>query len=265
MISGSNITPQTLYITVSNFIAPPSTLPTANFQLTIMSNGYPKMISYQSITAAAGLLSGTVNVLTATVNAISSYAFTITTSNAITSSGLIKIMFATVLKFANQSTSCAVITNSINVVAVPICTFSSLDNSITFSNLNSSSSSIPSQTMIITVNNIQNAPSTATSPSFTVSTYYTSSTSTMVDTGSINGVAATVATIDYTKVVISSSSIITSDTGVSYYFSFVVANPIPLGGYILLSYPVSIAFDLSSVSSSCYIMLNSAAQQNTPC
>lgn len=223
------------------------------------------MVSYQSITAAAGLVSGTVTLSTNTVNAISSYAFTITTSDAITSSGMIKIMFPTILTFTNQSTSRAVITNSTNVVSVPNCTFSSLDNSITFSNLNSSSNSIPSQTMIITVNNIQNAPSTATTPSFTVSTYYTSSTSTLVDSGSINGVTATAATIDYTKVVISSSSLITSDTRVTYYFSFVVANPIPLGGFILLSYPLGIVFDLSTVNSSCYIMLNSTAQQNTPC
>jgi len=223
------------------------------------------MISFQSITAIAGSLVGTASMATTTVNAVNSYAFTITTSDLITSAGQIKITFPSALTFANQSSSCAVITNMTNMVSIPTCTFSSIDNSITFSNLNSSTSNIPSQTMTITVNNIQNPPSTATTPNFIVSTYYTSSLSTMVDTGPISGVTATVATIDYTKVVISSSSLITSDTAVTYYFSFVVANPISVGGYIVLSYPLNIVFGLSTVSSNCQIMINSGTPLSTPC
>jgi hypothetical protein len=229
-----------------------------------MSNGSPKMIAFQSITATTGSLSGTATISTTTVNAVNSYSFTITTSNSITSSGQIKITFPTVLTFTSQPLYCAVVTNMNNMVSGPTCTFSAVDNSITFTNLNSSTSNIPSQTMTITVNNVQNPPSTATTPNFIVSTYYTASLSSMVDMGTIPGVTATVATVDYTKVVISSSSMIASDTGVTYHYSFVVANPIPVGGYIILSYPLSIPFDLS-VTSNCYIMINSGTRLSTPC
>jgi hypothetical protein len=47
-----------IYITISNFVAPPSILTTDNFVLQIISNNYPKMVSYQSLQASTGAITG---------------------------------------------------------------------------------------------------------------------------------------------------------------------------------------------------------------
>ena len=70
--------------------------------------------------------------------------------------------------------------------------------------------------MILTISFIQNAPSTTKTSAFLIQTFYTESDSMMVDAGYIDGVTSTIGTIDNTKVVISSSSVITSATGVTY-------------------------------------------------
>lgn len=103
----------------------------------------------------------------------------------------------------------------------------------------------------MTVSGITNPPSTATTPTFTVTTFYNTSSSAQVDSGSISGVTSTAGSIDYTKIVISSSSLITSDTGVTYSLSFVIQNPIPIGGSIKLYFPTTIYFDLTIANGNC--------------
>jgi hypothetical protein len=87
MLSGSGtIAAGMIFITISNFIAPPSSLQTDNFTLTINSQfGFPKMVSYQTITATPDTLSGTATANRTTVNLVSSYTFSITMNDPITS------------------------------------------------------------------------------------------------------------------------------------------------------------------------------------
>ena len=86
-----------------------------------------------------------------------------------------------------------------------------------------------------------------------------------MDSGTIPGVTATAATIDYTKIEVLSSSLVTSDTSVTYYMSFVVQNAIPVGGFVIIYFPTTIYFDLAVANSNCQIMVNSSAAASSPC
>jgi hypothetical protein len=255
--------PGQIFITISNFVAPFCTLTTSNFQFQVMSNNYPKMIAYQTIQATTGNLNGTASMGSSTVNALTSYTFSITLSDSITSGGYIKMTFPSILTIVN-STTCAIISGTY-MASIPFCYYNPIDNSITLTNLNTSNNNIPAQTFTMSVSGVTNPPSTTTTAGFTVTTFYNSSSSAQVDSGTIPGVTATPGTIDYTKIAVLSSSLVTSDTTVTYYLSFVVQNHIPIGGFIIIYFPITIVFDLAVANSNCQIMVNSSAATTTPC
>jgi len=120
MTGSGNLNPQTLFITLTNFIAPPSTKTTNNFTVYILSNGYPKMVSYQTITCLPSTLSGTVSLASPIVNSITSYSFTITILDALTSTGKIKITFPNQIILKSISSSCAVVTGN-SLKSTPNC------------------------------------------------------------------------------------------------------------------------------------------------
>lgn len=251
-----------IFITISNFIAPPSTLPTANFIFTFLnSGGYPKMVSYQTITAVPGTLSGTASPSLTTVNTKTSYVFSITTTNALLPSGSFKIVFPSILLVDNSSACAAVV--GTGMASSPLCAYNSIENSVTFTAINSSSSNIQGQSFSLTVSGVTNSPSVKPSGTFSMVTYY--GTGGQVDAGTIPGVTASQATIDYTKASVSASSTVNSATAVSYSLSFTIANPIPAGGYILAYFPTAVTFDLAAAASQCHIMLNSSTSVSTAC
>jgi len=164
-----------MFIVVPNFVAPPSTASTSDFTLTILSStGFPKMTSTQTLTAVAATLAtgSTATATIPTINQVTSYTFSITTSHPITSSGYLKMVFPSVLTIANN-TGCAAVVGT-NMAVGPTCAYSSLDNSITFTGLNSSATNIVPQTFTLTVSGITNPPSTKTTGTFGVTTYYSS-------------------------------------------------------------------------------------------
>ena len=110
-----------IYISISNFVAPPSTAPTDNFVLYIVSKGYPRMVATQSITAIVSNLTGSVMLSNYTVNQPTSYTFTITNNDALTPAGQIKIFFAKVLTISITS-SCASLSGTF-MNAYPTCTY----------------------------------------------------------------------------------------------------------------------------------------------
>ena len=252
-----------IFFNVANFQAPPSTLTTSNFVLTFLSSsGFPKMASTQTIIAVTSTLSGTSSATLTTVNLQTSYVFSVTTAGAISSSGSIKLVFPTILGVAN-STACAVFSGT-GMVSAPTCTYTAIDNSITFSNLNSSAQNIAAQTFSMTVNGITNPPSSQTTGSFTMTTIY-SSLGGQVDNGTIVGVTATGASIDHNTASISSNSQVNSANGVSYSTTFTVNNPIPAGGYIIVNYPTAVTFDTAAAASSCQVTLNAGVATPTTC
>lgn len=48
--------PYTMYLSAGTYTAPPSIEPTSNFKITILRNGFPFQIGYQSITAVTSTL-----------------------------------------------------------------------------------------------------------------------------------------------------------------------------------------------------------------
>jgi hypothetical protein len=110
-----------IFISISNFVAPPSTAPTDNFVLYIMSKGYPRMVATQSLTATVSFLTGSVILSNYTVNLPTSYTFTITNNDPFTPAGQIKIFFPKVLTI-NITSSCASI-SGIFMNAFPNCTY----------------------------------------------------------------------------------------------------------------------------------------------
>ena len=91
---------------------------------------------------------------------------------------------------------------------------------MTISAMNSSSSDITIQTLEISALEIVNAPSIAPSDSFSLSTYYTSATDTLVAEGTIGGITATEGTISSVTVSVEASSYVVLDTTVTYTISF---------------------------------------------
>lgn len=113
-----------IYITISNFVAPPSVLTTDNFVLQIISNNYPKMVSYQSLQASTGSITGSVSITSPTVNLVTSYTFSIKISNSLTPNGRLKIILPSIIG-VNINSTCGVLTgNYMNTI--PICTYNSL-------------------------------------------------------------------------------------------------------------------------------------------
>lgn len=98
--------------------------------------------------------------------------------------------------------------------------------------MNSSTADISIQTIEVRVEGVVNAPSTSPSGAFTVETYYTSDTNSLVAQGTISGVTATVGAISSGTVEVVPSSYVVLDTGVTYTLSFVNTYEIPIGGFI---------------------------------
>jgi hypothetical protein len=242
--------PFPMFINVGIYTAPPSTQTTTPFTITTMRNGFPTQTGTQTLTAVATSLTATVNASSLVVNVNTSYTFSITINDALTSSGKLKISLPAALTVLTSSSSCANV-SGVGLSSVPFCTFSSIDNTMTISSLNSSSSNINAQTFNLTIAGIQNPPSTAPTGSFTINTYYMSSDDSLVATGTIGGITATFASIDSSDVRISSSSDIVLATSTNYTLTLTVRNPIPIGGFIIITVPMPVVVDLSSISSSC--------------
>lgn len=242
--------PYSMFINVGVYTAPPSTQATSAFTITTMRNGFPTQTGTQTLSAIATTLSATVNATSSVVNVNTSYTFSITISDSLTSSGKLKIIFPSSLKILVSSSSCASI-SGVGLSSTPFCTFTAIDNSITLTSINSSSSNINAQTFNVTIQGIQNPPSTAPTSSFTISSFYMSTDDSLVATGIIGGITATFAQIDSSNVKIITSSDIVLATSVNYSITLTIQNPIPIGGFIIVNVPMPLVVDLSSISSSC--------------
>jgi hypothetical protein len=80
-------------ITFFDFKAPPSSLPTDPIIFSVIRNGFPIMTSSASVTALSSTLSANVSVANKKVAVLTTYTFNITTSNPLSSSGMIRIAF----------------------------------------------------------------------------------------------------------------------------------------------------------------------------
>lgn len=243
--------------------APPSTKTTNQITVKIIRNGADKMIGYGTIRAIASTLTGTISATLTTVNKITSYKLNIVVNDALTSSGMVKIVFPSTIT-PTLTTGCATLVGN-NVVSSPNCAYDSVSRTMTISSMNSSTSGITVQTLKFTILGVQNAPSINPSGSFSITTYYTTDINDLVSQGTIGGITATLDTIDPSRVSVVPSSYVVSDTLVTYSLNFVNGNNLPQSGYCEITIPTGITLMIGSVSSYCKLSINSSAYFSTAC
>lgn len=242
---------------------PPSTKTSSAITVKIIRNGYAKMMGTVTIKAVASTLTGSAAPTISIVGRTTSYTINIIITDGLSSSGMVKITFPTTI-VPTLANGCATLIGT-GVVTNPTCTFDSVSNIITISNMNSSSSNIAAQTLKFTILSVTNPPSISPSGTFSAVTYYTTDTTGIVSQGVISGVTVSMDTIDASTVSVVPSSYVVSDTVVTYTINFKVGNSIPQGGYIELTIPNGVTLNVGSIASYCKLSFNSGAFFSTTC
>jgi hypothetical protein len=150
--------------------APPSTKTTSQITIKIIRNGFDKMVGYATVQAVTSTLTGVVSPAVSTVNRVTTYSINITITDALTSSGMVKIVFPASITLT-LSTGCATLVGT-SVRTNPTCVYDSVSNSILISNMNSSNANIGAQTLRFTILGVRNPPSISPSGTFSAITYY---------------------------------------------------------------------------------------------
>ena len=253
-----------MFFQFGSYTAPTSILPTTDFTLTVWNSGYMKMQGTVTLTATTSTVSGTVTPISSVVNAQTSYTFSIALIDAITSSGMIKITMPATVTIVGSSSNCASATGT-NVNSAPVCAFNTLENSITLSSLNSSTANISPQTISISISGLQNPPSSEPTGTFSVRTYYQSTTASLVAIGTLPAISATTATIPSSAILVTPSSTVVNAQSVGYKLQATINNKIPVGGYFTINIPPSITVNTASVSNQCSVNINFTSFVSTAC
>lgn len=86
--------PFTMYIAAGTYTAPMSIETTGNFQISVMRNGYPMQVGYQSLTAVTSTVSGELVAMgTNVVNKVTVYTLNVTINDGLSSNGKIRVKF----------------------------------------------------------------------------------------------------------------------------------------------------------------------------
>lgn len=200
-----------------------------------------------SLAAVSGTLSASASMVNTKVSKNTSYVFSITTSNQLSSLGMIKIVLPPQVTISTNNSNCALLVG-VGVKSLPSCSFSTSANSILISNINSSTANIAAQTLQLTINGLINPNDTSTSNSFRITTYFSNTEAGVTDTGVAAGVTATIGTIDISTVTVIPSSYVVYATGVTYTISFNNTYAIPQNGYISITIPTDISINTQSLA-----------------
>lgn len=237
--AGTSIT-----FTFIRYRAPPSTKATLPIVFSILNNGFASMTGSASITAVANNYSLSVSPNSNVVNVFTRYNFTFTMSDALTSTGYFVIILdpqlcVSTAQKATITTNLSITVSGTSINSSPSTQISTTTSNgsttyqLLLSNLNTSST-IPTQTVSVLVNNLLNPAAVTTINSFALSTYYSNSadlvananysSSFMLQTGTLSLVSVTsTATTTYTFTVIT--------------LIIQITNPIPNNGIIMLALP----------------------------
>jgi hypothetical protein len=176
-VIGTNLQNTDYTISLLNFQAPPSTVPTNPIIFQIQRNGYPIMAGSASLTAVTAVLLASVSLASSTVWARTSYTFVINTSHPLSSEGMIQILFPSTVTLG---TNISAVLLGIGVNSNPVCTINNASNHIFIASINGSTANIIGQSLTLTINGIINPPDTTTTGAFTIYTYYSSNLQGMV-------------------------------------------------------------------------------------
>ena len=134
---------------------------------------------------------------------------------------------------------------------------------ITLSNI--ATGSLSPQTLTINIIQVQNPPSIKPTGTFSLKTYYTSSSGSLVAEGVIAGITPTVGSIDTATASIISDNNIVYASPATYDFVFQNTYEIPVDGQIKITIPDDIQVDVASISTKCKISIDSGAFGSTGC
>ena len=232
-------------ITFLNYKTPPSTEPTAAITTYVMSNGYPKMQASTSLTIDPANYTIGVTVSDTVVNTLTTYTVTVTTLDQLLSSGYITLALdpwltntAEQVNYLNNNLTVTLSGSSIN--SNPAHSISSATTNgttqytLTLTNLNTSASEIPPQSITITLADLLNFPAVVTMNSFSLSTYYSSANYKVADGQYSSSITLTTGTLALNSVV---STATTTYTFTTITVSCVNQNPIPSGGTLAVTLP----------------------------
>ncbi|CAG9327887.1 unnamed protein product [Blepharisma stoltei] len=225
---------------------PPSNKPTASIQILIQtSDGYSidQITTGLSITAVAGTAKISSVVPTNTqINAVTTYAFTFNSNEAILSGCGILITAPSGISIENRDTgSCTSITSGLSSSA--LC---SVTNNKNIYITNGFPSDFGTGNVSFSLNKITNPSTISTTGTFTLQVYIDSNFQYLISQISQISITATAGTLS--SVNISPSSSTTGDIA-TYTFTIATSNTIPTGGILLVYLPSDIS--ISDTTSAC--------------
>lgn len=252
----------TIEFTLRNYTLPSSIIP-ISIQVNIINNGTVVQTGSAALTPLPSALSFTVTNTPKTINTNSSYTFVVTISDSISATGMIKINFPTQLTLSAPS-NCLVISGNNTQSTGATC--QSNGQSLLLQGF-ATGTITGNSVLTLTVSGIINPGSTAPTPSFTISSYYNSSQSTLVSTGTGGSITSDPSTLNSFNVIISASDYTVEKSSVSYTISFINKNSIPTQGSILLGIPPAIipSTTITNINSNCLYSVNSTTLLSTPC
>lgn len=170
---------------LNSYTIPTSTLPVP-IKINILSSSSIVQTYAATITPTPSALTFTVSNLPKVVNINSTYTFVVTLSDTISNTGMIRITFPNTI-IVSVPSDCLTITGT-NTQPGGVCTVVSAQT-VSFTGF--ASGTITKNTQLtLAVKGIINPPSAAPTQAFTLSTYYTSSSSALVSTGTMGSIIA---------------------------------------------------------------------------
>jgi len=224
-------------------ITPPSSRP---FTFTYTTYNVSGGISYgiESTTVTIHCSTGTISTASLTansyaVNAVTKYVISFNTANGLIAGSYIGITFPAYTAITLASTCLC----SNGVVG---CTVSSTS----FANLTVSGAVVAGTTLTITFNSVTNPNQVMTTASFTIYTYYDSGLDSIVDTLT-SGLTLTSIPNQIVSMTVTPASMITYAL-TSYTIDCTLADPIPTGGNIAITFPTAVTFGSLSLTSTSF-------------
>lgn len=235
-------------ITFIRYRAPPSTKSSGSITFTVMNSGYAKMTASATITAIANNYTLSVSAASSVVNVYTGYTLSLTMSDVLTSTGYFVLVLDPNLCVSNaQKTT---ITTNLTITISGTSIRSSPSTQITpatinglstyqllLSNLNTSSSNIPVQSVTITVSNILNPSALTTLTTFSLSTYYSNLADLVANGKYVGSILMQTGVITLNSI---SSTATTTYTFTTISVIFKITNPVSSNGYVMVTIPSDI-------------------------
>ena len=233
-------------LTFIRYRAPPSTRPTNPITLTIYSFCCSKMSASGTVTAVNNNYTLSASATSTTVNAYTTYTFSFTMNDPLTSTSYISLILdpnlcKTASQIATITSNLSISINGTSIKSIPstqivaVTVNGSSTYSLVFTNLNTSTSNIPAQSLMIRVSNLLNYFSVLSMSYFSLSTYYTSSSIDLVGNANYSG-SIILQTGSISLVSVSSTATTTYTFG-TLTLQINNQNPIPANGYLMIIFP----------------------------